>query len=248
MPTTTTLVAFVIAIFILGGFVKGVVGLGLPTVTVGLLSVVMPPAEAAAIVVVPSLVTNVWQFASGTRLVALMRRFAPALIALCIGVWLAAGAISGAGAKTAAALLGASLLVYAIFGLASVRMQVPARAEPWLSPAIGIATGVVTAATGNFVVPMVPYLQSLGLDKDDLVQALGMFFTVATLALGVALAHDGVLDLKVAGTSLFALVPALAGMWVGTHVRSRVDAATFRRWFFIGLLLLGAHLTSKPLF
>lgn len=241
-------IAFIVGVFILGGFVKGVVGLGLPTVTIGLLSVVMPPAEAAAIVVVPSLVTNLWQFAAGAKLAALLRRFAPALVALCAGVWLAAGAISGAGAHTASALLGASLLIYAIFGLASVRMHTPPRAEPWLSPAMGLATGVVTAATGNFVVPMVPYLQSLGLDKDDLVQALGMFFTVATIALAIALAHDGVLDTKVAGTSLFALVPALAGMWLGTHVRSRIDAPTFRRWFFIGLLLLGAHLASKPFF
>ena len=208
----------------------------------------MPPAEAAAIVVVPSLVTNFWQCAAGARLAALTKRFATALVALCAGVWLAAGAISGAGAGTAAALLGASLLVYALFGLASVRMHVPARAEPWLSPAMGLATGVVTAATGNFVVPMVPYLQSLGLGKEDLVQALGLFFTVATIALGAALAHDGVLDAKVAGTSLVALAPALAGMWIGTRVRHAIDAQTFRRWFFIGLLLLGAHLASKPLY
>src|SRR6188768_1573476 len=122
MPATTMLIAFVAAVFVLGGFIKGVVGLGLPTVTIGLLTLVMPPAEAAAIVVVPSLVTNLWQFAAGARLVALTKRFATALAALCAGVWLAASAISGAGAGTAAALLGASLLVYAIFGLASVRM------------------------------------------------------------------------------------------------------------------------------
>ena len=51
----------VAAIFALGGFVKGVVGLGLPTIATGLLSLLMPPAQAAALLVVPSLVTNVWQ-------------------------------------------------------------------------------------------------------------------------------------------------------------------------------------------
>ena len=48
--------------FLLAGFVKGVIGLGLPTVAVGLLGLVMPPAEAAALLVVPSMVTNLWQF------------------------------------------------------------------------------------------------------------------------------------------------------------------------------------------
>ena len=50
-----------VAIFLLAGLVKGVIGMGLPTVAMGLLALVLPPAEAAAIVVVPSLVTNVWQ-------------------------------------------------------------------------------------------------------------------------------------------------------------------------------------------
>ena len=236
--------AFIFAVFVLGGFVKGVVGLGLPTVTVGLLSLAMAPAEAAAIVVVPSLVTNVWQLAVGARLGALLKRLATVLLALCVGVWMAAGLISGANARTAAALLGVTLLVYAIFGLLSFRMRVPSRSEPWLSPLMGLATGVVTAATGNFVVPLVPYLQSLGLTKDDLVQALGISFTVATVALAVALANDGTLDISAAGTSLYALVPALFGMWIGQRVRSRVDAESFRRWFFIGLLLLGAQLAS----
>jgi uncharacterized membrane protein YfcA len=241
-----TILAFIFAVFVLGGFVKGVVGLGLPTVTIGLLSLVMAPAEAAALLVVPSLVTNVWQFAFGPQLVALLKRLATVCIGICAGVWLGAGMLTGASSKTAVMLLGVALVLYAISGLLSVRFRVSSRAEPWLAPAIGVATGLVTAATGVFVIPLVPYLQALGLEKDDLVQALGISFTVATLALALALAKDGMLSLSVAGTSLFALVPALLGMWIGQHIRSRIQAATFRRWFFIGLLLLGLHLAVRP--
>jgi uncharacterized membrane protein YfcA len=241
-----TILAFIFAVFVLGGFVKGVVGLGLPTVTIGLLSLVMTPAEAAALLVVPSLVTNVWQFAFGPQLVALLKRLATVCIGICAGVWLGAGMLTGANSKTAVMLLGIALVLYAISGLLSVRFRVSPRAEPWLAPAIGVATGLVTAATGVFVIPLVPYLQALGLEKDDLVQALGISFTVATVALAFALAKDGMLSLSVAGTSLFALVPALLGMWIGQHIRSRIQAATFRRWFFIGLLLLGLHLAVRP--
>ena len=56
--------------FALAGFVKGVIGLGLPTVSIGLLGLLMTPAEAAAILVVPSLVTNIWQAAVGGGLIA----------------------------------------------------------------------------------------------------------------------------------------------------------------------------------
>ena len=237
--------AFVFAVFVLGGFVKGVVGLGLPTVTMGLMSLVMTPAEAAALLVVPSLVTNVWQFAVGARLVALLKRLGTVLAGICVGVWLGAGLMSGSDAGTATLLLGVALFLYAVSGLASLHVKVPPHLEPWLSPLVGVATGVITAATGVFVIPVVPYLHSLGLDKDDLVQALGMSFTVSTVALAVVLAKSGSLDLAVAGMSLLALVPALFGMWIGQLVRLRIRAETFRRWFFICLAVLGAHIAVR---
>ena len=71
--------------FLLAGFVKGVIGLGLPTVAIGLLGLLMTPAQAAAILVVPSLVTNIWQFAVGGDLLALVRRMWPMLIGICVG-------------------------------------------------------------------------------------------------------------------------------------------------------------------
>jgi uncharacterized protein len=240
--------AFIFAVFVLAGLIKGVLGLGLPTVAVALLSLAMVPAEAAAILVVPSLVTNVWQLAVGPNLVPLLKRMATMMLGVCVGVALGAGLLTGSDSQRASMLLGLALVLYAISGFMSVRMSVPPRAEPWLSPVTGVATGVVTAATGVFVIPSVPYLQALGLDKDDLVQALGISFTVSTLALAVVLANDGTLSASVAGVSLFALLPALVGMWIGQHVRSKIRAETFRRWFFVGLLLLGVHLTVRPLF
>ena len=239
--------AFIFAVFVLGGFVKGIVGLGLPTVTVGLLSLVMAPVEAAAILVVPSLVTNVWQCGFGRQLVALLKRLFMLLAALCVGVWLGAGLFSASDVDLALVLLGASLVLYSIVGLLSIRVHVTARHERWVSPLVGVITGVVTAATGSFVVPLVPYLQSLAFTRDELVQALGISFTVATIALGIALARGGVLDGEVAGVSTLALVPALLGMWIGQHVRSRISAEAFRRWFFVALLVLGLHLAARPL-
>jgi uncharacterized membrane protein YfcA len=237
--------AIVCLAFVLAGFVKGVVGLGLPTVAVGLLSLVMPPAQAAALLVVPSLVTNVWQFAAGPRLLSLLRRLATMLLGVCIGVWAGSSLMTSGNSHVASTALGVALMLYALLGLSPVRISVPKRAEPWLSPIVGFATGVVTAATGIFVIPAVPYIAALGLDKDDLVQALGISFTVSTLALAAVLVADGMLDRSAAGVSLFALAPALAGMWIGQHVRSRIRAETFRRWFFVGLLVLGLHLSLR---
>jgi uncharacterized membrane protein YfcA len=235
------------ATFLLAGFVKGVLGLGLPTVAMGLLGLAMAPAQAAALLVVPSLVTNLWQLFAGPRFGGLLRRLWTMMAGICLGTWAGAGLLTGALAGRAAIGLGAALVLYALVGLAGPRFTVPPRAERWLSPLIGAATGLVTGATGVFVIPAVPYLQALGLEKEDLIQALGLSFTVSTLALAAGLAQGGAFPLATAGTSLLALAPALLGMAAGQWLRLRVRPELFRRWFFLGLLALGLDLALRPL-
>ena len=134
-----------------------------------------------------------------------------------------------------------------LVGLIAVRMTLPPAWETWLSPLVGTLTGLVTAATGVFVVPAVPFLQALGLTKDELVQALGLSFTVSTIALAAGLAGDGAYGATLAGTSLLAIAPALAGMALGQWARSRLRPETFRRWFFVGLLALGLYMAARGL-
>jgi uncharacterized membrane protein YfcA len=235
-------------VFGFAGFVKGVIGMGLPTVAMGFLTLLMPPAAAATILVLPSFVTNVWQLAAGPRLAALARRLWPMLVAVTIATVLAArwlGAVSSAGTLAA---LGAALALYAITSLAPLRIEVPARTEWWLGPLVGGATGIVTATTGVFVIPAVPYLQALRLAPEDLVQAFGLSFTVSTIALAAALAGDGQFQWPHASASVLALVAAIGGMLLGQAVRTRMQPKTFRLWFLVGLLLLGLHLMLRGLF
>ncbi|WP_100634995.1 sulfite exporter TauE/SafE family protein [Pseudomonas qingdaonensis] len=232
----------VVLTFVLAGTVKGVIGLGLPTVAMGLLGLAMSPAQAAALLVVPSTVTNLWQLAAGGHLRALLRRLWPMQLMIFIGtllgsVWL--GIDSGAWAAHA---LGAALLVYALYGLCHPGLHLAPRHERWLGPLCGLVTGIITAATGVFVIPAVPYLQALGLHREQMVQALGLSFTVSTLALAVGLAGQGALGGEALGASLVVLIPALLGMWLGQCLRQRISAVLFKRCFFIGLALLGAHL------
>ncbi len=244
MHDIAAIAAFVAAVFLLAGFVKGVVGLGLPTVAMALLAVALPPAEAAALLIVPSAVTNVWQFVVGPpgSRARLLRRLWPMMLASAAATGLAAGTLIAGKPGMAETALGIALFLYALLGLTPVRLSVPSRLEPVLSPAAGAATGLVTGATGILAIPSVPYIQALGLDRDDLVQALGLSFTVSTLALCVALAQGGAFDLDDAGTSALALLPALIGMVAGQWLRGRIAATTFRRCFFIALLALGLHL------
>ncbi|WP_343583515.1 sulfite exporter TauE/SafE family protein [Herbaspirillum sp.] len=244
MGMNSTVLAVCLGVFLLAGFVKGVIGLGLPTVAVGLLSLAMPPVQAAALLIVPSMVTNVWQLLAGGAFMALARRLWAMLAGIVAGTLAGSGFMGADGGRRAIVALGVALVLYAAAGLASFKLQVPGRAEKWWSPIVGLVTGLITAATGVFVIPAVPYLQALNLERDQLIQALGLSFTVSTVALAINLGQGGALGGSVAGASAVVLLPALLGMAIGTWVRGRVKAPTFRRCFFAGLLLLGLHLAS----
>ena len=247
MPEPLSLAAIAL-IFVLAGFVKGVVGLGLPTVGIGLLSLLMTPVEGAALLVLPTIVTNVWQAAVGPYRSALLRRLWSMFLGICLGVYLGGGLLSTGNAQAAGAALGAVLVIYAILGLTAVRFSAPPKVEWWLSPIMGLATGIVAAATGVFGMPAVPYLQAIGLDKDELVQALGLSFTVSAVALAAVLTGNGAMHLGVIGGSLLALFPALLGMWAGQIVRTRADPELFRQFLYIALLLLGVHQMLRAVF
>jgi uncharacterized protein len=197
---------------------------------------------------VPSLATNLWQLAAGLGIRPLLRRFWPLMAGICIGTWSGGALLVATGRAHAGMLLGFALISYALIGLNAKQFSLPSRVERWLSPLIDAMTGVVAAATGVFVVPAVPYLQALGLAREELVQVLGLSFTMSTVALAMMLTYDGSFQLSVAGTSLMALLPASVGVFVGQWVRGRVRAETFRLCFFIGLLLLGVHLALRPFF
>jgi uncharacterized membrane protein YfcA len=234
---------FIAFVFVLAGVVKGVTGMGLPTVAVALLTLRMPPLEAAALLIVPSSVTNVWQLAVGPALYPLWLRFRWLLLAVCVGTACAAllGDGPAGGATGGAMLLGLALAGYGLLGLTGWRMHVPPSAERWAGPLAGAATGFMAGVTGVFVMPVALYLQALNLDKDDLIQTMGMAFTVATLALAVLLAVRGEWHAAAAGGSLLALIPAVIGMQLGQWLRERMPPLLFRRCFFIALLALGAH-------
>ncbi|GLK67241.1 sulfite exporter TauE/SafE family protein [Hansschlegelia plantiphila] len=242
LELSPALVLFVFLTFTLAGVVKGVTGMGLPTVSMGLLSLVAAPQDAASLLLLPSFATNVWQLLDGPDLFRTARRFRLMMAGVGAGTVATAGVLSGGTAAMATAGLGAMLALYAAFALSGSALPKPGRAERWLSPTVGLVTGALTGATGVFVMPAVPYLQSLGLEKEELIQALGLSFTVSTVALAAGLAATGGLDVSVLGGSALALVPSSLGVAAGTRLRRRIAPQTFRCVFLVGLLALGLYL------
>lgn len=237
-------IAFVV-VFVIAGMVKGITGMGLPTVAISLLGLWMPPLQAAALLVLPSLVTNLAQ-CRGPQVVPLARRLWPVWLALAATTVWAPGLGGGFDGPSTRRLLGAVLLAYGGWGLVAGRWRAAlpdaSGAPRWLlavaSIAVGAATGALTALTAVFVMPLVPWLQVLRLPKEAMVQALGLSFTVATLALAMRLqVLPGVGQGSAA--SWLALAAALVGLALGGAIRGRLSQGGFQRGLFLAFIGLG---------
>ena len=237
------MVGFVIGVFALAGMIKGAIGLGLPAVAMGLLTLFISPFQAATLLIVPSMVTNVWQLFAEGHVLRLVRRFWSLLMGIIVGSIWSVFPTLGHGEFQSEALLGGMLMLYGLYGLFAKNMPNLAPYEKYLSPVIGYLGGALTVATGVIVIPVVPFLQSLHLKRDDLVQSLGLAFTVSTLCLAVFLQQNRIeampFDYKMA---LIALFPALVGMWLGTKIRYRIPEQKFRKVFFCGLVIFGGYM------
>jgi uncharacterized membrane protein YfcA len=247
MQDSLVVLALTGAIFVAAGVVKGVLGMGLPTVAIGFLGLVIAPVEAAAMLVLPSLITNIWQLIAGPNFRALSKRFGTLLLGICLGTPFGVSFITSGNTQIVTAGLGIVLAIYGAFGLSAARLTVAPQSEWWLSPVMGFCTGILMGATGISALPVAPYFTALGLKKDDLIQALGLSFTVSSFALAVGLLLTGQFQMTIAAASLVALIPAFAGMFLGQRLRNKMPQDLFKKCFFGGLLLLGVYMTYRAL-
>jgi len=238
-------VAAAFAVFLVAGGVKGLVGFGLPAVSLALLTLVLDLTTAMVLMLVPSFVTNVWQAAAGGNGRAIVGRIWPFLAMATATVWLGALVLVRVDMAWLSGLLGLLLVTYSTLNLGGARFALSARQEVWAGPALGAVNGVLTGMTGTFLVPGVLFLQGIGLSRDMLVQALGMLFTLSTVALAVALHGNGLLHFSYGSLSAAALVPATIGMALGQRIRKSLPEERFRRVLFIALLLLGAYIVVR---
>lgn len=235
------------ATFVLAGTVKGVTGMGLPTVAMGILGSLVSPVAAAGMLLLPSFLTNIFQLYEGGNLVALLKRLWPMMLTIVLGTVASSSLLAAGSSQATTIALGIALIIYALWTLFARPLHVPARHERWLSPLIGLLTGLLTGGTGVFVIPAVPYIQSMGLERDELVQALGLSFTFSTLALAAGLGWHGALQDITLSTSIMAVAAALIGLYTGQRIRKRISPLAFKRGFLVCLVLLGADMVIRAL-
>lgn len=243
----TGAVVFTLGVFFAAGIVKGLVGIGLPTITLAVTLLVLPLSDTIALIALPTVAANVWQAAVGGQFKKIVRRQWPLILPMMVTLFLTMWLVGRHAPQWALLVLAAVLVIYSTLGLFRIRMKIHADLEKPLAPVIGVISGLVAGLVGVPVVPLMPYMQSLDVKPTELVQSLGVIVTVASLVLTASLIKFGLLDRSHAIVSAVAVVPAIAGMWVGTQIRLRMSIEQFRLAVLWALLLAGLYTFASRL-
>ncbi len=242
-----TLTAFA-AIFLLGGLAKGVLGVGLPMITVPLLSTFILVPDAVALMYVPVLVTNIWQAFQGGYFRTALRRFWPMLIFIIAGTWLGARMLVTIDPVVLVAILGVIVIVFSLISLTQPQFRVPERHELSISLAIGLVAGFI-GGLSLFIGPaIIMFLVALHLKKEEFIGSVGLIYTVTLIPIGALYVGYGVLREEHTVLALLATVPVFLGMLLGQWVRGRIDQELFRKVLLLVLVVIGLNLIRKAVF
>jgi uncharacterized protein len=240
-------IAFTLCVFFVAGIVKGLVGIGLPTITLALTSFVLPLSDMIALIALPTVVTNLWQAAVGGHFKKIVRRHWPLILPMVMTLFVTMWLIGRTTPQWAFLVLASILVIYGGLGLMRIRLHIHADLERPLAPIIGMISGVVAGLIGVPVVPLMPYMQALDVKPVELVQSLGVIVSVASLVLTASLLRYGLLDQRHVLVSALAVVPAVAGQIVGAQIRRRLSIEQFRQVVFWALLLTGLYTFASRL-
>ena len=235
------------AIVFLGGAVKGTVGFGLPLVSITLLTPFYGLVDAIGLMVIPAVVTNFWQALAGGNFGISWRRLWTLYVSGVVFTAMSAIMLLQIHPRWPMALLGGVIIVYSISGLVTWRCKPPGQRERWLSPLMGMSTGVFTGLTGVLVFPMTIYLKSLRLDRSMMIQAMGIYLVLANLTVASVFGWQGAFPKETSVVAVIGVAAGLIGMAVGRRIQQQLSDLVFERAFYFVLGLLGLFIILKAL-
>ena len=221
-----------------GGFIKGALGVGTPLLTVPMMALVLPPQMAIAIMAIPVVVANLWQFAQAERSTAVIARFWPTFIAILVGTWIGVKILSIIDEKTLLILVGIAVIAFALLQGSRFRLHLPDRLVKPAGLFFGGASGLIGGVSSFFGPMLITYLISIrGLAKNQFVSSISFLYVSAVVPWAITLYWFGILDDRLLLYSTFATLPVTLGLLAGQRLRGHISEARFQ-YLIIGILIV----------
>ncbi|MEM7207485.1 MAG: sulfite exporter TauE/SafE family protein [Pseudomonadota bacterium] len=248
MTVNPELILLACATYLFAGTIKGMVGIGLPTASIGILSQFTNPRIAIALVVFPILISNAWQMYREGQVLQTVKRYW--VFAVCLMVVLGAmtAVTSRIDTNVLILILGAVIVLFSATSLMTLPPQLPPRFDRAAQIIAGSLAGAIGGLTAIWSPPMVIYLLSRRVEKDEFVRVTGLLIFLGGIPLCIGFWQAGLFTGDISLLSLGLIVPTLIGFSLGEVIRRRLDAQRFRTAVLVMFLLMGLNLVRKAVF
>lgn len=233
------------AIFLFGGFVKGTLGIGLPTLLLGFLTFIYEPRAAVALILFSVMAANMRQAVVGGSMWEIVKAHKYFCAFASVGIFLVA--IVGAQVPLPVLLIsvGISMTIFALSSLFSFIPHLSAKYDTAAQIVAGIIGGILGGLTAIWGPPLAIYLMAQRMEKDQFIQTLGVMFSIQSLFLIAGFIVSGELTTTIAIQGATLLIPTFIGMYLGEKIRKRMDTAQFTKVFLCVFLILGLNLIRR---
>lgn len=243
-----SLIFIAAAVFVLAGTIKGIGGIGLPTASISLLSQFYDPYSAIALVIFPMMFSNIWQMHQSGDVVRIFKTFWPFGLMLMIFILIFSSLSAAIPVEMLMIILGGVIILFSLCSLLIHPPELPDRFDTLAQVIAGSLAGIMGGLTAIWSAPMVIYLVSRRVDKDDFVRATGLLITMGTLPLCFGYWANGLLTGSLAGISIMMIIPTIIGFSLGERIRRKIEPAIFQKVVLLLFLLMGLNLIRKALF
>lgn len=232
-----------------GGFAKGVVGFALPLIALSVMGSFLPFEVAVGLLVVPTLVSNLFQALRNGVPAAWgsLRQFARMNLVLVAMIALSAQLVVVLPDRLLFGLLGVAITGFGASQLAGWRLTFRPENKGVAETATALVAGFFGGLSGIWGPPIVMYLLAAGTPKVDMVRAQSLSFLLGSLVLLAAHLRSGVLNAATLPASAWLVLPTMAAMFAGYLVQDRLDQARFRTVTLVVLVLTGLNLLRRAL-
>ncbi len=240
-------IAAILATYLFAATAKGITGLGFSTTCLPILALLVGLKDALPLVIIPSIYSNIVVMRQAGRFGETIGRFWPMFLALLPGLTLGLWTLAFIDGALAGAILGIILLVWCAFSFARPELSLAAHWERPLAPFSGFITGIINGVTGSQVMPMVPFLMMLRLERNLFIQAVNCSFTLSSMIMAMGLGLLGLFSSQDILISVIGACLVTFGLSVGAAIRNRLSETLFRLGILVMLSLMGLGLVVPVL-
>lgn len=242
-----TEIAVIFAAYLFAATAKGITGLGFSTTCLPLLVLAIGLKDAISLVLIPSICSNLVVMRQVGHFRTVVLRFWPMLLVTIPGLILGLWCLSGIDGSSAKIVFGLVLLIWCGFSFLTPNLRLPNHLDGVIAPISGICTGFLNGLTGSQVMPVVPFLMSLNLDRNMFIQAANCSFTMSSLIMMAGLGYLGLFTAADIVISSLGVVCVFIGVKLGSSIRERLSDITFKNVILAMLTMMSISLLMSSI-